>query len=252
MNNSIAKVAVIIVTWKGMKWIDNCLAGIRKSTCSVTTFIVDNASPDETPDYIAQNYPEIRLTRSKENLGFGKANNIAIAQAYREGFDYFFLLNQDAYLQPYTVERLLQIASTNKYAIVSPMHLNGDGSHIDFYFRDFVIGKCPAYLDQTVTVKMTTIVSVVGIIIAKLFLQQKHLSIMTERLLWVIAPCIIVKLHSDTLCRIVLISTIASALSYKSKDVSSMTKSDFGLCIYLRANGGCFTTLLAIISRFFA
>ena len=151
MNNSIAKVAVIIVTWKGMKWIDKCLAGIRKSTCSVTTFIVDNASPDETPDYIAQNYPESRLTRSKENLGFGKANNIAIAQAYREGFDYFFLLNQDAYLQPYTVERLLQIASTNKYAIVSPMHLNGDGSHIDFYFRDFVIGKCPAYLDQTVT-----------------------------------------------------------------------------------------------------
>ena len=70
MNNSIAKVAVIIVTWKGMKWIDNCLAGIRKSTCSVTTFIVDNASPDETPDYIAQNYPEIRLTRSKETVSY--------------------------------------------------------------------------------------------------------------------------------------------------------------------------------------
>lgn len=150
MNNPMAKVAIIIVTWKGMKWIDKCLTSIRESSYPVTTFIVDNASPDETPNHIAQNYPEMILTRSEDNLGFGKANNIAIAQAYKEGFDYFFLLNQDAYLQPCTVERLLQVAATDKYAIISPIHLNGDGSHIDFYFRDFVLGKCPAYLDLSV------------------------------------------------------------------------------------------------------
>lgn len=146
-----AKIAIIIVTWKGMRWIDNCLASIRESAYPVTAFIVDNASPDETPDYIARNYPEVRLTRSEKNLGFGKANNIAIAQAYKEGFDYFFLLNQDAYLQSHTVESLLQVATTNRYAIISPMHLNGDGSHTDFYFRDYVLGKCPTYLDQAVT-----------------------------------------------------------------------------------------------------
>lgn len=144
------KVAVIIVTWKGMKWINKCLTSIRESSYPVTTFIVDNASPDETPDYIAQNYPEIRLIRSDKNLGFGKANNIAIAQAYKEGFDYFFLLNQDAYLQPNTIEQLLQVALTGDYAIISPIHLNGDGNHIDLYFRDCVLGKCPAYLEQTI------------------------------------------------------------------------------------------------------
>lgn len=149
MNNSIAKVAIIIVTWRGMKWIDKCLISIRKSVYPVTVFVVDNASPDDTPTHIARYYPEIRLTQSKDNLGFGKANNIAIAQAYKEGFDYFFLLNQDAYLQPHTIENLLQVAATEKYAIISPIHLNGNGTHIDFYFRDFVLGKCPTYIDQT-------------------------------------------------------------------------------------------------------
>ena len=43
-----------------------------------------------------KNYPEVRLTRSDKNLGFGKANNMAMKQALSEGFDYFFLLNQDA------------------------------------------------------------------------------------------------------------------------------------------------------------
>lgn len=171
--NPMEKVAIIIVTWRGMKWIDKCLTSIRQSNYSVTTFVVDNASPDETPEYIAQNYPEIRLTRSKKNLGFGKANNLAITQAYKEGFNYFFLLNQDAYLQPDTIERLLQVAMTEKYAIISPIHLNGDGNHIDFYFRDFVLGKCPAYLERSLIGGENTIFESEFIPAAAWFLPRK-------------------------------------------------------------------------------
>lgn len=46
------KVAIIIVTWKGMKWIGTCLNSIRNSLYPATVFIIDNNSPDETPDYI--------------------------------------------------------------------------------------------------------------------------------------------------------------------------------------------------------
>ena len=44
------KVAIIIVTWKGMKWINTCLASVRQSNYPAIVFLVDNNSPDETPD----------------------------------------------------------------------------------------------------------------------------------------------------------------------------------------------------------
>lgn len=144
------KVAIIIVTWKGMKWIDQCLKSIRQSQYPVTTFLIDNNSPDETPNYIEQYYPEVKLTRSNKNLGFGKANNIGMQQALKENFDYYFLLNQDAYIMPNTINELLKIAQNEDYAIISPIHMNGDGTHVDFYFRDFVLSKCPLFIDDTI------------------------------------------------------------------------------------------------------
>lgn len=134
-----------------MKWIEKCLNNIRQSTYPATVFLVDNDSPDETPDFIEQNFPEVKITRSNRNLGFGKANNLAIKQALSEEYDYFFLLNQDAYLHPDTIENLLRVAENGEYGIISPIHLNGDGSKVDFYFRDFVLGKCPDFINQSVT-----------------------------------------------------------------------------------------------------
>lgn len=144
------KVAIIIVTWKGMKWIDQCITSILQSQYPATIFIIDNASPDETPNYIAQNYPEVKLTKSNKNLGFGKANNIGIQQALKENFDYYFLLNQDAYIMPDTINELLKVDQNKEYAIISPIHMNGNGSHVDFYFRDFVLSKCSSFIDDSI------------------------------------------------------------------------------------------------------
>lgn len=146
-----SKVAIIIVTWNGMKWIEKCLNSIRHSTYPVTVYVVDNKSTDKTPDFIERTFSEVKLTRSDKNLGFGKANNLAILQAYNEGNEYFFLLNQDAYIQPNTVAELLKVTSSNNdYYIVSPTHLNGDASDVDPYFRDFVLAKCPLYLRNSI------------------------------------------------------------------------------------------------------
>lgn len=143
------KVAMIIVTWNGMKWIEKCLKSIEASEYSASVFLVDNDSSDGTPDFIEKKFPKVRLTRSKENLGFGLANNMAIHQAYSEGFDYFFLLNQDAYLHQDTITQLLHVAENEEAAIISPVHLNGDGTQVDPFFRTFVLGQCEEYLDQS-------------------------------------------------------------------------------------------------------
>lgn len=167
------KVAIIIVTWNGMKWIDKCLSSTKQSSYPVTVFLVDNNSTDGTPEFIESKYPDVKLTRSKDNLGFGRANNIAIHQALQENYDYFFLLNQDAYIQQDTVKELMSVASAGDYAIISPIHLNGDASNVDPYFRDFVLAKCPDYLKHSILKDEQTLFESEFIPAAAWFLPRK-------------------------------------------------------------------------------
>ena len=125
MKESPIKLFVIVVTYKGKQWYDRCFTSLRNSTIPVQTIVVDNASNDGTVEYIKENYPEIILIESKENLGFGKANNMAMRYALDHECDYVFLLNQDAWVEPETIEKLVKVHQEHKeFGIVSPMHLN--------------------------------------------------------------------------------------------------------------------------------
>jgi len=128
-------VYVIVVTYNGSKWINSCLDSLKKSTIPVKTIVIDNNSNDNTISIIAENHPEVILHQSKINLGFGKANNLGIKQAIDSGSDYVFLLNQDAWIQPHTLEILININKNYpEYYIISPMHLDGPGNNLDHSF----------------------------------------------------------------------------------------------------------------------
>mgnify|MGYP002860999903 CR=1 FL=1 len=123
---------VIIVTYKGRQWYDRCFTSLRESTMPVQTIVVDNASNDGTVEYIRKNYPETHLIESKENLGFGKANNLAMRYALDHGCDYVFLLNQDAWVEPDTFEKMVDIHQRHpEYGILSPIHLNAAKNGIE-------------------------------------------------------------------------------------------------------------------------
>ena len=128
------KVLVVIVTYNGMKWIDQCLSALRESSHPVTTIVIDNHSTDGTPAFISDNYPEVVLEAKQENLGFGQGNNVGLRYALDNGFDYVMLLNQDAYLQADAIEKLLKVADGRN--LFSPLHLCGDGTRLDSQFRD--------------------------------------------------------------------------------------------------------------------
>ncbi len=135
------EVAVIIVTYNTTKnnWIGKCLNSINSSSIPLNTIIIDNASTDNTVDIIKNNYPNVDLTESKENLGFAKANNLGIKLAYKSGADYIFLLNHDAWVEPNTIKTLIEIHQENpQYGIVSPIHLNGAGDNLDLNFYKYL------------------------------------------------------------------------------------------------------------------
>lgn len=118
------RVLVIIVTFNGLKWADKCFTSLRKSDFPVEVFVVDNGSSDGTPEYIGEHFPEVVLHCTGENYGFGKANNIGLEYALSEGYDYVYLLNQDAWVQPDTVGCLIDAMETDpSYGILSPLQM---------------------------------------------------------------------------------------------------------------------------------
>ena len=125
------KLFVIIVTYKGQQWYDRCFGSLRKSTIPVQTIVVDNASNDGTVEYIKEHFPEIHLIESKENLGFGRANNVAMRYAMDHECDYVFLLNQDAWVESDTLEKLVDVHQRHpEYGLLGPVQVNAEKTKV--------------------------------------------------------------------------------------------------------------------------
>lgn len=93
----VRKLSVIVVTWNSEAFIGDCLASLdaaRKGiACEVS--VVDNASTERTREVIATLFPWVRLIENEENVGFARANNLALRRA---SGTYCLLLNPDTVL----------------------------------------------------------------------------------------------------------------------------------------------------------
>jgi GT2 family glycosyltransferase len=132
------KILVIIVSYNFMPWIDRCLGSLRKLDEPVDVMVVDNHSQDDTVSTIRKHYPEVRLMENKENLGFGRANNMGINYAVKEDYEGVLLLNQDAWIDDNTITGLVNVARRHtEFGILSPIHLTGNGDRIEHGFSDY-------------------------------------------------------------------------------------------------------------------
>ena len=95
------KLSVIIVNYNVKYYLDQCICSVLRAFEEMNTpaeiIVVDNHSADGSVDYLEQRYPQklypmVRFVRSAHNLGFARANNIAIRQSRGE---YVLLLNPD-------------------------------------------------------------------------------------------------------------------------------------------------------------
>ena len=135
------EILTVIVTYNAMKWLDRCLGSLRRSEVPTDVIVIDNGSVDGTCDCISENYPDVRLVRSGENLGFGKANNIGLRYALEHQYRYVYLMNQDAWIHEDTFAVLTSaMKSDPSIGILSPMQMAASGDRPDPRFER----KCPA------------------------------------------------------------------------------------------------------------
>ncbi len=134
------RVLVVVVTYNGCYWINDCLGSLRQSDTPLDVVIIDNQSTDDTVTIIKEHFPEMQLIESQENLGFGRANNLGLKKALEEEYDYTFLLNQDAWIKPSTIKTLVDIQQCYpQYGILSPVHLNRRETSLDKSFANYLL-----------------------------------------------------------------------------------------------------------------
>lgn len=134
------KIFAIIVTYNGSRWVEKCLSSLTTSSVPVHIIVIDNASSDNTVAIIKEKFSNVEVIPLDKNLGFGSANNIGFKRALQAKFDYVFLLNQDAYIQPDAIEKLINVSKRHPdFGIVSPFHFNYEGTHPEKYFDEWVM-----------------------------------------------------------------------------------------------------------------
>jgi GT2 family glycosyltransferase len=120
-------VSVIIVSWNARKYLLQCLASLTGQACRypMEIFVVDNASSDGSADAVADSYPDVRLIRNTENVGFAKANNIGVAASTGR---YLCFVNSDVKVLPDCISRLVEYCEEHtEVGMVGPRILGGDG-----------------------------------------------------------------------------------------------------------------------------
>ena len=117
-----ADVAVVVVTWNALPWIERCLASVRDHP----TVVVDNGSTDGTVAFVRERFPEATLV---EQLNRGLAAGWNAGMRAAGDARYYLILNADAWVVDDAVARLVAVADARSdAAVVGPRLLNPDGS----------------------------------------------------------------------------------------------------------------------------
>ena len=124
------KILVIVVTFNGMQWLERCLSSVTASEVPADLYVWDNDSVDGSADFVQGRYPGAKLVRSADNLGFAEGNNHGMRYAMDKGYDYVYLLNQDAWIESSTLGTLVAVSEAHpEYAVLSPMQM-ADGFEV--------------------------------------------------------------------------------------------------------------------------
>ncbi|WP_040251693.1 glycosyltransferase family 2 protein [Psychroserpens mesophilus] len=103
------KLSVVILNYNVRYFLELCLKSVEASLVHIDAeiIVVDNQSSDDSCLMVKTMFPKVKLIENKDNFGFSKGNNIAVAEAIGE---YVCILNPDTVVAENTFEDLLQFA----------------------------------------------------------------------------------------------------------------------------------------------
>lgn len=111
------KLSIVTINYNGLK--DTCeLIDSIPFNNEMEVIVVDNASTQDEASFISEKYPQVKVIRSKQNIGFSGGNNLGIKEAKGK---YILLINNDTYFKEFNIDVLTErLESSDKIGIVCP------------------------------------------------------------------------------------------------------------------------------------
>ena len=118
------KLSIVIVSYNVKYYLEQCLCSVIRACYGLDAeiWVVDNASSDGSVEYIRSRFPDVHFIENQENVGFSRANNMAIRQATGE---YILLLNPDTVVGENTLSGCLHFMDTHTEAGARGCYVEG-------------------------------------------------------------------------------------------------------------------------------
>lgn len=101
------EVSVSIVTYNSCGVIRDCIRSVIETAdgLAIEVLVVDNCSDDGSADIVRSEFPGACVIENNENMGFGRAHNLAFARSRGK---YFLILNPDTILFPGALKTMVE------------------------------------------------------------------------------------------------------------------------------------------------
>ena len=104
------KTAVVVLNWNGINWLKKFLPILIEKSKGANIYIADNASTDNSVDYVNNNFPNVKVLKNFSNEGYAKGYNDALETLKEE---FFVLINSDIEVTDNWIKPIINLMETN-------------------------------------------------------------------------------------------------------------------------------------------
>ena len=145
------QLAIVILNFNGKSHLETFIPSVIRFKEDHTLIIADNASTDDSVNFLKNTYPTIQIIENKENYGFAKGYNEVLNQI-KDKFNYFLLLNNDVEVTENWINPLLSSLQNKNVVACQPKilsylnknsfeHAGAAGGFIDQHYFPFCRGR---------------------------------------------------------------------------------------------------------------
>ena len=135
------KVAVVILNYNGIHWLKKFLGDVVEKTTNCEIIIADNASTDDSVNYVSRNFPNVKIIQNKTNGGYAGGYNEALQQISAE---YYVLLNSDVEVTNNWIAPIIDLMDKDKYIAACQPKIKKYDDKKSFEYA----GACGGFLDK--------------------------------------------------------------------------------------------------------
>ena len=104
------KTAVVVLNWNGINWLKKFLPILIEKSKDANIYIADNASTDNSVDYVNNNFPNVKVLKNFSNEGYAKGYNDSLETLKEE---FFVLINSDIEVTDNWIKPIINLMETN-------------------------------------------------------------------------------------------------------------------------------------------